>query len=129
MKPRIRILLAHAVAVAAGVVTWYATSSLGKGEAWDYDEYWSRGMPALALVSAVLGFWVRRDPWRWGPTMMAAQAVTMLVMEGIGGNLLPLGLTAMAAFSLPLMLFGFLGAGLRGLLEGRSGEGTGTSEG
>ena len=99
--------------IAAGLLgagLWAATSAwAGTREAWDSSFYWTAAYPAAFAVAAVLGFLAPRRPWRWGLTLMLAQAATMAAAAA-DFSLLPVGLIVFAVLSVPLCAGAFLGA-------------------
>ena len=72
-----------AVAVFTGVLLELGIHALsGRGEAWDSPQFWTIGLPAVLLVSAVLGFLARRRDWLWTFAIVPAQVTTMMVGSG-----------------------------------------------
>jgi hypothetical protein len=104
---------AFAVAAAAGVVLWVGASLLGgRREAWDGSLYWAAAYPIGIGVGGVMGFLASNRPWRWGLTLMLAQAVTLAAMTFSFG-LLPLGMILFSVMAIPPMLAAIFGAWLR----------------
>ena len=107
---------AYGTAAAAGALLWVAASVLsGRREAWDSSLYWAAAYPIGIAFSAVVGFMAADRAWRWGLTLMLAQAVTLAAMTFSFG-LLPLGLVLFAVLAVPAMLAAHLGSWIRGRL-------------
>lgn len=103
----------YIVAAVSGILVWGLVSlGTGRREAWDSEVYFQIGLPALCIVSAVLGYLEPDRPWRWGAVPLAAQAGWMFATQGIG-NLWPLGLIVSGLFAVPPMLTARLGAFVR----------------
>ncbi len=77
-------------------------------EAWDSEQYWTIGLPAMLAVAFVGGFIARAQPWVIGYAPFAGQAVGMAVESGEFG-LLPLGMILMGVVGLPGVGLAFLG--------------------
>lgn len=74
-------------ALAIVLVVW-TTDSTAAFRAW----YWLAAIPALCILSAVLGYWVPRHAWRWGVAPLLGQWLWEVLPSGtqIGmGNLGP----------------------------------------
>lgn len=104
----------YLAAAAAGATAWIAIVALtGKKEAWDTGLYFTAGMPAVCLVSLVLGLIEPKNAWRWGVVPFGAQFLVMMVYPG-PGSLMPLGAIVFGILSLPAV-----GAALAGALIAR----------
>jgi hypothetical protein len=104
---------AYGTAAAAGAVLWVGATALGgRREAWDSSLYWTVAYPAGIVLGCVFGYLATERPWRWGLTLMIAQAITLAVMTFEFG-LLPLGLIMFGVLAVPPMLAGLTGAWLR----------------
>jgi len=102
----------HLVALLAGAAIWIAISAAtGRREAWDSGAYFSVGMPAVCVLSFVLGFARPARSWRWGVLPMAGQFAWMLVSQG-PGNLLPLGIVMFGVLSIPAIVTARVGAAI-----------------
>ena len=100
----------YGIAAVSGILVWVLVSSIsGRREAWDSAAYFQVGIPALCLVSAVMGYLAPDRAWRWGAIPLGAQLVWMLVTQG-PGNLLPLGLIVGGILAVPPILAARLGA-------------------
>ena len=100
----------YGAAVAAGIGVWVVVSEVShRREAWDSEWYFLIGIPVVCMVAAGLGFVEPRKPWRWGLIPLMAQAVWMVVTQGVG-NLLPLGLVVFGVLAIPSMITAWLGA-------------------
>ncbi len=97
-------------AVTGGIVVWLLVSAFShKREAWDSDLYFTLGLPAVCLLSALLGYLEPSKPWRWGAAPVAGQALVMLLTQS-PGNLLPLGIVMFGVLALPSIVTAKMGA-------------------
>jgi hypothetical protein len=104
---------AYSIAAVGGVLLWVGASVLGgRREAWDSSLYWIVAYPASVALGGALGYLATDRPWRWGLTVMIAQAVTLAAMTFSFG-LLPLGLILFSVLAVPPMLAARAGAWLR----------------
>jgi hypothetical protein len=95
-----------------GAAIWIAISAAtGRREAWDSDLYFTLGIPAVCVLSLVLGFAEPTRPWRWGVLPLAGQFAWMLVTAG-PGNVLPLGVIMFGILSVPSVITAWLGAAI-----------------
>ena len=100
----------YLVAPVCGAAIWIVIAlASGRKEAWDSGLYFSVGIPAVCLVSAVFGFLEPRRSWRWGVLPMIGQLVWMLLSQGVG-NLLPLGVIVFGVLSIPSIITARIGA-------------------
>ena len=100
----------YGIAASVGILVWVVVATMsGRREAWDSAAYFQVGIPALCLVSAVMGYLAPDRAWRWGAIPLGAQLVWMLVTQG-PGNLLPLGLIVGGILAVPPILAARLGA-------------------
>ena len=103
----------YVIAALSGILVWVTVASVsGRQEAWDSSAYFEFGIPALCLVSLIMGYLSPDRAWRWGAVPLAAQLAWMLVTLG-AGNLLPLGLIVGGILALPSILTARLGAFFR----------------
>ena len=101
---------AYAAAAIGGVLLWLGASALGgRREAWDSSLYWVVAYPASIVVAGVVAVFASVRPWRWGLTIMLAQAVT-LAITSMSFGLLPLGMILFAILAVPPMLGALVGA-------------------
>jgi hypothetical protein len=113
-------MLAKSLAVAWGILVWYAISTIGhRAEAWDAPQYWSIGFPALLLGGAILGA-LHGPPkaWQIGFWIGLGQGIALLatgLQHGSSFNLWPLTIVAVLIISLPCVLAAFLGGYARRL--------------
>ena len=103
----------YVIAAMSGILVWVAVASVsGRREAWDSSAYFQFGIPALCLVSLIMGYLSPDRAWRWGAVPLAAQLAWMLVTQG-AGNLLPLGLIVGGILAVPSILTARFGAFFR----------------
>jgi hypothetical protein len=103
----------YAAAIVGGATLWLATAAIsGKMEAWDSSLYWAATYPLSIGLAAFLGYRVPEKPWRWGLTVMLAQAV-VLILGSSDFGLLPLGLILFSVLALPAIGLAKLMAKLR----------------
>lgn len=113
--------IAATLSILAGAALWIGIgTATGAREAWDDPSYGRYGLPALALVVAVLGFCVPRRAWLWGPLAAAGQAAVLFAQTPTG-NLLPVGLVVFGAIGALLALASAAGGVLRAWLRARAG--------
>ncbi len=73
----------HVLSALSGAALWLATSAVsGRREAWDASIYWTVAYPVGIALAAIMGYCVPERAWRWGLTLMLAQAVTLAVSTG-----------------------------------------------
>jgi peptidoglycan/LPS O-acetylase OafA/YrhL len=110
MMIRISSTQASLAAAISGAVLWQMAAAMsGRREAWDSSLYWTVAYPLGMAVAGVLGYLHPVAPWRWGLTLMLAQAVVLAVAAASFG-LLPLGLIMFSVLSLPVILVAAWGA-------------------
>jgi hypothetical protein len=104
-----RDYVAYLIAAGAGVGGWLAISiGTGRREAWDTGSYFAVFLPAIVVLSALLGFFFPRRVWRWPATAFGSQAV-VLFLSNPTGELLPLGLMVFGFLSIPSFLASWCG--------------------
>jgi len=122
MPPRSSRLVAFAIAVVAGVLSWDLVRLLGsRFEAWDDPLYWSLGYPLMLAASFILGLGFPERPWLWAVVLVAAQALWSLFLGrafGSGAGLFPLGLAWFALLTIPCILAAYAGKWLNRRLAG-----------
>lgn len=107
-----RSALAFLCASGLGLLLWTMTAFAGgQREPWDTMLYWSVSYPAALVFAALLGVVWPHRAWRQAAVLIGSQLIVMLA-NGAGFSLLPLGLVVLAVLSLPAMLFAELGAAL-----------------
>jgi hypothetical protein len=100
----------HVAAVSGGALMWILVSlASGRKEAWDSGLYYAAGIPAVCVLSLILGYLAPNRPWRWGVEPCIGQFASMLLSQG-PGSLLPLGVIMFGVFSIPSVLAAQLGA-------------------
>ena len=83
-----------------GAASWIVIGKVsGRREPWDSELYFSVFMPAMAVVIALVSWFIPRKFWRWAFLPFLGQAVAAFIQNPTA-NLLPLG----------LIMFGVLGA-------------------
>ena len=104
---------AYVAAMGGGALLWFATAVIsGKAEAWDSSLYWTATYPLALGLAAGLGYWAPERPWRWGLTVMLAQAAALALASSDFG-LLPLGLVLFSVLALPAVALARIMAGIR----------------
>lgn len=104
---------AYAIAIGGGTALWLGTTALtGAREAWDAALYWILAYPLGGVLAGFLGYTVPERAWRWGLTMMQAQALVMLVTAA-DISLAPLGLFLFALLSIPPIAVAIIVAGFQ----------------
>jgi hypothetical protein len=71
--------------------------------------YFQVGMPALCVMSALMGYLSPDHPWPWGAVPLGAQTLWMVATQGLG-NLWPLGLIVSGIFAVPPIMAARFGA-------------------
>ena len=98
------------LAGAAGLALWSAIAWFGgRTEPWDAPAYWELGYPLSLALAGLFGVAFPARPWRWALVLTFAQLPVMLA-NGSGLSLLPLGLLLLGVLSLPLVLAAKMGA-------------------
>lgn len=104
-----RDFVAYFIAAATGAGGWlYITITTGRSEAWDTGTYFVVFLPAIIVVTAVLGFFFPQRVWRWPAAAFGSQALVLFVSNPTGG-LLPLGLIVFGLFSIPSFIAAWCG--------------------
>ena len=102
-------LVAYVIAAIAGAGGWlYITITTGRSEAWDTGSYFVVFLPAIIVVTALLGFFFPQRVWSWPATAFGSQALVMFLSNPTGG-LLPLGLIVFGLFSIPSFIAALCG--------------------
>jgi hypothetical protein len=102
----------YLVALIGGAAVWILISAAtGRREAWDSDLYFTLGMPAVCLLSLVLGLVEPSRPWRWGVLPLAGQFAWLLLANG-PGSLWVLGVIMFGVLSIPSIFTAWIGAAL-----------------
>jgi peptidoglycan/LPS O-acetylase OafA/YrhL len=101
---------AYAIAIVGGALLWLAATLVsGKREAWDSSLYWSVAYPLGIILAGWLGYRYPKKPWRWGLSILLAQAVA-LAFTGGDYSMLPLGMVLFTVLSLPAVALAYVGA-------------------
>ena len=101
---------AYAIAIIGGALLWLAATLIsGKREAWDSSLYWTVAYPLSIVLAGWLGYQYPKRPWRWGLSILLAQAVVLAFAGGDYG-MLPLGMILFAMLSLPAIGLAYVGA-------------------
>lgn len=109
----------YAISAISGVSIWISISFItGTDEAWDSFFYYRYGLPLMFFITGVLGFLVPIRVWRWGVTIMASQAIFLMIQK-LDANLLPLGLVLFAVLSIPCIATAYFGAFIKGKIKAR----------
>jgi hypothetical protein len=101
--------------IVAGIVTGLSLETAvhaltGRREAWDSASYWSIGLPAALVVSAVVGLASRGRDWIWTCVIVASQVATMMVRSGEISGLWPLTVMLSGILSAPFVAAAFVGS-------------------
>jgi hypothetical protein len=92
----------------------WAAQAAGRLEAWDGPFYFSRVVPALAVVTAGCGFLAPRRAWRWPALVYFSQFVVMIAMAKPPiGPLAPVGFIMLAVLALLNLVPAYVGAFVR----------------
>ncbi len=103
---------AAATTTVIGAALWvYIAWTTDRVEAWDSDLYFPFAFPAIALVAAVVSFFVPQRSWRWAMLPFAGQALVAFI-ENPTANLLPLGLVMFAVLGAVCMIPAAVGAAI-----------------
>jgi hypothetical protein len=103
---------AYALASVVGAATWLTVSTIGgRREAWDSDLYFSVALPAIGVLTALLGFLFPQRAWRWAFVPFGGQAMVALLQNPTGG-LLPLGFIVFGFFGVACLIPAYVGAKL-----------------
>ena len=101
---------AYTIAIVGGALLWLAATLIsGRREAWDSSLYWTVAYPLSIVLAGWLGYRYPKKPWRWGLSVLLAQAVVLAFAGGDYG-MLPLGLILFAILSLPAIGLACAGA-------------------
>jgi hypothetical protein len=101
------------IAALLGAAGWIVITRItGKREAWDSELYFSWFLPSMALVIALLAYWVPDRAWRWAFVPFGAQAV-VAVAQNPSGSLLPLGLMVFAVYGALCLVAVVIGKAVR----------------
>lgn len=107
-------ILGWLASIVAGGLLWaYAITSFNGREPWDRPEYWSIYFPTAILLAFLLGAAFPRRAWRWSIAVMLMQLPAMMLISGSDAGLLPLAVVLLVGLSVPGMVVGVVGGGLR----------------
>jgi hypothetical protein len=84
--------------------------------------YWLAAIPALCLVSAVLGYWIPQHAWRWGVAPLLGQWLWELLASGTQtgtGNLGPFAHVVVFVGYALTAVFGIVAAEIAAFLSQR----------
>jgi len=85
----------------------------GRREAWDSGQYWTIGLPSVAVASLAFGYLSQRRDWLWTFLIVPGQVLTMMVRSGELGSLWPLAVALSAILSTPFAVAAFVGSRFR----------------
>jgi hypothetical protein len=106
-------MTASLVSAAASVGMWWGVSRVtGHREAWDSTEYFTLGLPCLAAVMLVLGYFAPTRAWRWAAIAGCGQVAAMFWLHPATGPLIVVGLLAHALVTLCMAAACLAGAAL-----------------
>ncbi|MEJ0011141.1 MAG: hypothetical protein WDM94_00675 [Bauldia sp.] len=115
---RLHPLIAGFISAAAGFVAWAAFAfPTPTHEAWDADSWWYLALPALGILSAVLGYLVPVRVWRWPLAILVGELAALLLIprNDPGFILFPLAVP----FALVPLAIGFFGMATIGAVFAR----------
>jgi hypothetical protein len=103
------------LSIALGIALELGIHALtGRREAWDSGEYWTIGLPLVAVAAAVIGYFSSLNAWRWTALIVPGQVLAMIVRSGDAGfGLWPLMVVLSSVLSAPFLLAAFVGSRLR----------------
>ena len=111
------VLVPLAIAIVAGILAWDLVRLMGgQSVAWDDTFYWTIGLPLMLGTAFLLGLGFPEHPWRWGLTVIAAQAAWATFIDFAGDGeitLLPDGLLTFALVAVACLLAAYVGQWLR----------------
>jgi hypothetical protein len=108
------------VSLLVGVVAWAALRFTSKGtEFWDSSSYFSVGIPAMCIASAILGGVWPLAPYRWSLAIVAVQALALMVhgMMNGGGPLAVVGACFLIGIASLCTAFAYVGSMIRRLFS------------
>lgn len=106
-------LPAMAVGAVAGLAIWlFIGAAESKEEAWDYPEFFTIGLPAMALVAFGLGIACPQAPGRAGAAVVLLQPVA-LILKGPIGPLIVIGIGIFAVLAMAMAVVAWTGSRLR----------------
>lgn len=107
---------AYVVSSLAGLTIWVLFSLYSQGsEVWDSTVYWTLGVPAVLVASAVLGYVWGDRPWRWSCTVVATQCIPIFLpglWQGFA-PLLPVGICFAVGLCILAAPFAYAGSAAR----------------
>jgi hypothetical protein len=103
------------LSIAGGVALELGIHALsGRREAWDSVQYWTIGLPAVALLSLAIGYLSAGNAWKWTAAVVPAQVLTMMLRQGdVGFGLWPLTVALSAILSAPFVIAASVGVALK----------------
>ena len=106
--------MAIASSVLTGAVLELSIQAMsGRREAWDSNQYWTIGLPLVALAAFAIGWLAEDKAWRWTILIVPSQVATMMVRSGELGGLWPLAVILSGVLSAPFVAAAFVASRCR----------------
>jgi hypothetical protein len=89
-------------------------------EAWDSALYWKAGIPFLAIVTFIIGYFVSETPFIWGIIQALSQSALILVqglLFGYSLNLWPPSVVVNIIIAIPSIISAFLDVALSNYIK------------
>ena len=94
-RENMRKALILMITAITGLAIWFGVTAVsGEKEAWDSSLYFSRGIPAMLLTSAIAGFIEPKLSRTVGFAVVSLQPIALFISVGKVGPMVPLGLIA-----------------------------------
>ncbi len=107
----------------SGFTVWIGVGVIiGNPEAWDSALYWKVGIPLLAFVTFIIGFFEPKTPHIWGIIQALSQWIAILLEGlylGFSLNLWPPSIIAFVLLAVPSVISAYLGVVLANIIKKR----------
>lgn len=111
----------HITSAVRGIIVWLGVGIIaGNFEAWSTTLYWKAGIPVLAIVTFIIGFYEKKTPYLWGIIQGLSQSATILFQGlyfGYSLNLYPPSIVVSIIFSAPSIVSAFLAVALANFIN------------
>ena len=87
-------------------------------EHWDNPVYWHFAYPAICIACGVLGFFLHRLAWSYGPIVICAQGLPSVLIN-LDAELIVVSITMLVILSFPPLLTGLAGSWVYSHFDGR----------